>query len=225
MGFRTFVAQFEFMLGDTRLPQRIPIGLPEVIEHAQRDRFVEFWNAWYRPEKLAVVAVGDFDAAAVEKQIVTRFTPLAARAPAAPDPAMGTLPQFTGVRARFHAEPEAPATSVSISAITPFVDEPDTAAHRLKELPRQIALAMLNRRFSELAKKEGAPFSSAGANVSDAFRFYREAGVRRDLQARPVAGRARRGRTGAAPARSSTGSSRVNSRRSSPPSPTASTRP
>ena len=36
VGFRTFIAQFEFMLGDTLLPKRIPIGLVEVIEKAKR---------------------------------------------------------------------------------------------------------------------------------------------------------------------------------------------
>ena len=177
VGFRTFVAQFDFMLGDTLLPKRMPIGQAEIIEHAPRARFTEFWNTWYRPEKLAVVAVGDFDAAQVEQLIVAAFTPLVARAPAAPEPALGALPHFEGVRAHFHAEPESPATSVSLTAITPFVDEPDTAANRVKELPRYLALAMLNRRFSELAKQEGAPFSGANADISDAFRFLREAGV------------------------------------------------
>ncbi|MDB6114272.1 MAG: peptidase domain protein [Lacunisphaera sp.] len=177
VGFRTFIAQFEFMLGDTRLPRRIPIGLPEIIEKAPRERFAEFWNTWYRPEKLAVIAVGDFDPAVVEKLLTAAFSPLAARAPAQPDPALGTLPKFEGVRAHFHAEPESPATSISITSVTPFPGDPDTAATRLKELPRHLALAMLNRRFSELAKKEGAPFSSANAGVSDGFRFLRQAGV------------------------------------------------
>ena len=177
VGFRTFVAEFEFMLGDTRLPKRLPIGLPEVIEKAPRARFTEFWDTWYRPEKMAIVAVGDFDPAVVEKLIIAAFTPLAARAPAAPEPALGVLAKFDGVRAHFHAEPESPSTGVSITSLTPFLDEPDTAANRVKELPRQIALAMLNRRFSELAKKEGAPFSAARANVADAFRFMREASV------------------------------------------------
>ncbi len=177
VGFRTFVAQFEFMLGETLLPKRIPIGLPEVIEKAPRERFVDFWNAWYRPEKLVVVAVGDFDPAKVEAQIRATFSPLAARAPALPEPVLGAVPAVTGVRTYFHAEPEAPATSVNISRVQPYPNEPDTAATRLKELPRSLAIAMLNRRFSELAKKEGAPFSSASASVGDSFKFLREAEV------------------------------------------------
>ena len=177
VAFRTFVEQFNFMLGDTRLPRRIPIGLPEVIAQAPRDRFTEFWNTWYRPDRLVVVAVGDFDATVVEKQITAAFTPLVARAPAQPDPALGALPKFDGVRAHFHSEPEAPATTVNLTSVIPDPNEPDTAATRLKELPRHLALSMLNRRFSELAKKEGAPFSSAGVSVSDGFHFLRQAQV------------------------------------------------
>jgi zinc protease len=177
VSYRTFVAQFEFMLGDTLLPKRVPIGLVEVIEKAPRARFTEFWNTWYRPENLVVVAVGDFDAAQVEQLITAAFTPLAARAPARPEPSFGTLPKFEGVRAHFHAEPESPSTSISLTSLTPAPDLPDNAANRVRELPRQLALGMLNRRFSELAKKEGAPFSAAGASVGDQFHFMREASV------------------------------------------------
>ena len=86
VGYRTFIAQFEFMLGDTRLPKRVPIGLAEVIEKAPRSPFVEFWDTWYRPEKLAVIAVGDFDPAVVEKLITAAFTPLAAARRRSPIP-------------------------------------------------------------------------------------------------------------------------------------------
>ena len=183
VGFRTQVAQFEFALSTTLLPKRMPIGVAEVIEKAQRERFVEFWNTWYRPEKMAVIVVGEVDAAAVEKQIAAAFASIKARAPAKPDPALGTLAKFDGVRVGFHQETEAPATSVGFTCITPYAFEPDTAANRVKRLPRQLALAMLNRRFSVLAKKENAPFSAARASVSESFDFLREASV--DLTCKP----------------------------------------
>src|SRR4051794_10808384 len=43
VGYRTFVARFETMLGTTRIPRRQPIGLPEVISNAKRERFLDFW--------------------------------------------------------------------------------------------------------------------------------------------------------------------------------------
>lgn len=178
VGFRTFVAQFEAMLGNSLLSKRIPIGAPEVITQAERDRFTDFWNTWYRPEKMAIVIAGDFiDTAAVEKMVTSAFSRLASRAPARPDPSLGKLDKFEGVRPFFHAEPEAPSTSISFTSFTPYARERDTAARQIKRLPRALALAIINRRFSILAKKEDAPFISAGASVEEQFDFLRDASV------------------------------------------------
>ncbi|MEP6822099.1 MAG: insulinase family protein [Chthoniobacterales bacterium] len=184
VGFRTFVAEFEATLGTTRLPRRIPIGEENIIKEADRDRFVDFWNTWYRPEKMVVVAVGDFaDEGAIEKMIAQQFGSLRARGPSRPTPSLGELPKLDGVRAVFHAEPEAPTTSVSINRIRPYAPEPDNIARQIKQLPRSLALAMLNRRFSVLAKKADAPFVSASASVSERFDFFHEASV--DLSCKP----------------------------------------
>ncbi len=181
--YRTSVAQYEFEYGGTLVPTRLPIGVTDVIEKAPRDRFVDFWNTWYRPEKIAVVIVGDIDPATVEKEIATAFAPITARAPARPDPSLGSVAVFNGLRVQFHPETEAPATTIAISAVTPYSFEPDTAANRLKYLPRQLAVAMLNRRFSVLAKKENAPFTSADAGVQEVFDLFREAEI--DVTCKP----------------------------------------
>jgi zinc protease len=184
VGFRTFVARFEAMLGKTLLPRRVPIGLPEVITNAKRERFTDFWNTWYRPEKMAVVVVGDFpDAGAVEKMIAMAFGELTARAPARPEPSLGELAKFDGVRAIFHSEPEAPATQILLTSLSPYKHETDTAERRVKWLPRSLALAMLNRRLSILAKQENAPINSAHATVSEHFDFLRDATVEIDCKA------------------------------------------
>lgn len=178
VGYRSFVARFDATLGTTLLPRRLPLGLPDVITKARRERFTDFWNTWYRPEKMVVVAVGDFpDAGKVEKMIAETFVNLAARAPRRPEPSLGKPAKFEGVRAIFHAEPEAPATNISLTTITPYAREADTAARKIKRLPRSLALAMLNRRFSILSKKEGAPFVAGGASISEQFNFLREANL------------------------------------------------
>lgn len=175
--FRTSVARMSFLYDGTLLPSRLPIGLPAVIEHAPRERFLEFWNTWYRPELMAVVAVGDFDAAAVEKQIAAAFSGVTARAPAPPAPDRGRVRGPGPARAYYHAEPEAPATTVSLTVVSPYAGEPDTAATRLRDLPRDLAHAMLSRRLSILAKKEGASFSSARAGAGESFDLFRQASL------------------------------------------------
>lgn len=175
--YRTYVAEGEFLLGESLFPRRMPIGTVEVITGASRATFADFYDAWYRPDNIAVVAVGDFDPAVVETQIKETFGSFAARAPARPQPDLGRIPDAPGLHVGFHAEPEASRVTVSIQTMTPWAGEPDTAANRLERLPRELALSMLNRRLSILAKKEGAPFTSGRADVNESYKFYRNASI------------------------------------------------
>ena len=63
--YRTGVAGYEFELGTTLFPQRLPIGIKDVLERADRPAFTDFYDTWYRPELMTVLVVGDIDPAAV----------------------------------------------------------------------------------------------------------------------------------------------------------------
>src|SRR5258708_25004841 len=91
VGLRTFLAELEFLVPDTRFPQRLPIGTAEVIKTADRDRFTEFYDAWYRPERMLVVIAGDIDPAAVAPLLQELFSPLTARPPSLRDPRLATV--------------------------------------------------------------------------------------------------------------------------------------
>jgi len=183
VGLRTFRAELEFLVPDTRFPQRLPIGTEQVIQTAGRDRFAEFYDAWYRPERMILVLAGDLDPAAVEPLVKELFAPLAARAPALPEPHLGTVTPSDDVVALLHPEKEAGSTNVALETVVPYAFEPDTAASRRKYLPRSLALRMLNRRLSVLAKKEGAPFLSGLVGVTEQYDFFRNASV--ELNCRP----------------------------------------
>ena len=53
--------------------ERLPIGLVDVIKNAKQDQFVDFYHAYYRPERGTVIAVGDFDVAKMEAKIKAKF--------------------------------------------------------------------------------------------------------------------------------------------------------
>ena len=177
VGFRTFVAQFEFLLKGTLFPQRMPIGDATVIAQAERDRFVDFYDTWYRPELMSVVVVGDIDPTAVESQIVAAFSSVKSRAPTRPAPDRGQIVPSPELRVLHHYESEAPGTTVSIFNLEPYEAEPDTASNRLKDLPRTIATSIINRRLSMLAKQEGAPFINGRVGVQEAYDFFRQASI------------------------------------------------
>ena len=183
VGLRTFVAELEFLVPDTRFPERLPIGLESVIRTATHDRFEEFYNAWYRPERMVLVLAGDIDPAAVEPLVREIFSPLADRAPALPEPRLGTVTAPDRIIAGLHPEPEAGSTNVALETVVPYAYEPDTAALRLKYLPRTLSLRMLNQRLSILAKEEGAPFLSGLVGVTEQYDFFRNASI--ELNCRP----------------------------------------
>src|SRR4051794_18600565 len=78
--------QFPLLFYHSRYADRLPIGKPDIIRNAPVERLRAFYDTWYRPDRMAVVAVGDIDPAAMERSIRTTFEPLKARAPAGKQP-------------------------------------------------------------------------------------------------------------------------------------------
>jgi len=52
---------------------RMPIGLPEIIEGAPASRLEGFYKKWYRADNMAIILVGDFDGAALEASLTGHF--------------------------------------------------------------------------------------------------------------------------------------------------------
>jgi zinc protease len=68
---------FPVLFHESRYADRLPIGKKEIIENAPYDTLRNFYHTWYRPDLMAVVAVGDFDPAKVESLIKQQFSSLA----------------------------------------------------------------------------------------------------------------------------------------------------
>ena len=87
-GARMLDAQFPVLLKGSRYAERLPIGKKEILETFKHDRLKKFYTDWYRPNLMAVVAVGDFDKTAVEAMVKERFSgltnPASPRGPAEP---------------------------------------------------------------------------------------------------------------------------------------------
>jgi zinc protease len=72
--------------GDSRYRVREPIGDTTLIETATAAPIRRFYDKWYRPDNMALIVVGDFDRAAMEREIKTRFgsIPAGAKTPTRP---------------------------------------------------------------------------------------------------------------------------------------------
>ena len=61
--------QIPLLLKDSQFENRLPIGDMNIIKTIKRERILDFYKKWYRPENMAIVAVGDIDEATLEKAI------------------------------------------------------------------------------------------------------------------------------------------------------------
>lgn len=148
----------------SRYADRLPIGVPEILKGAPREALVRYYKDWYRPDLMAVIAVGDFpDPAAIEKEIAARFGDLKGPAQPRPRPAAG-VPKADGTRVSILTDREMPLQVVAVY---------NTLAHRPEAtrgdfrriIAEQLYQAMLNERLQALGRRPGAPFQAAFARL------------------------------------------------------------
>jgi zinc protease len=152
---------FPVILKGSRYADRLPIGTPEIIKGGKAERLKQFYTDWYRPDLMAVVAVGDFDKAAVEKMISSHFATI----PAVNNPKARTefdVPDHPETYYAIATDKETNTTSVEIDTLLPARKEGSVGNYRQKTVDRLFA-GMLSARFSELAQKPDAPFIGAFA--------------------------------------------------------------
>jgi zinc protease len=155
--------QLPVLLYQSRYAERLPIGKPEIIRSASVDQLRAFYDTWYRPERMAVIVVGDVNARQLEPTLTFLFSPLKARAPAAPDPGR-TLPLNRELLVNVVTDPEVTQSVVQIVRKRPKAEELTVAGYR-RQLVERLVQQMLNERFGELARKPDAKF--LGALASD----------------------------------------------------------
>ena len=156
--------QFPVLLAGSRYADRLPIGTPEVLQNFRHDRLTQFYKDWYRPDLMAVVAVGDFDVKAIEALIRKHFESIPAATTKRPRPAY-QVPPREGTSYAIAADAELTTTSVQVYNTMPARDQSTIAAYRQMMLVDRMFTGMLNTRLSEIALKPGAPFLGAATGI------------------------------------------------------------
>ena len=65
---------YPVLFAGSRYAERLPIGKKEILESFEYETLKTFYRDWYRPDLMAVIAVGDFDAGCVEELIRKNFS-------------------------------------------------------------------------------------------------------------------------------------------------------
>ena len=154
--------QFPVLLKGSRYAERLPIGKTEVIQNFKPERLKKFYADWYRPDLMAVVAVGDFDKAAVEALIKTHFASIPAATTPKPRPTYD-VPDHPGtlyaIVDRQGSADDAASRSTRCCRRGPTA----RSARYRQQIVERLFSGMLSARFAEMAQKPDAPFLGAVA--------------------------------------------------------------
>ncbi len=153
---------------------RLPIGTDQSIMAATPERLRRFYNDWYRPDLMAVIAVGDFNKADIEALIKKHFSSIPPKANPRPR-TLATVPPNVEPLVAIATDKEATSSSVNIVYKLP-TEKVVTVGDYRRGLAERLYLGMFNARLGEITQKPGAPFVFAGgskgsfiARTQDAF--------------------------------------------------------
>jgi zinc protease len=158
--------QIPILLAGSRYAERLPDGKKEVIETFAYDTLKRFYRTWYRPNLMAVIAVGDFDKARIEGLVKKHFGPLT-NAPGAPARPSYPVPDHDGTFFAITPDKEASQSIVAVYHKLPAADQSTVGSYR-RMLVERLFNDMINERLAEIAQKPDPPFLGA---VSSRGRF------------------------------------------------------
>ncbi|CAM4096873.1 zinc protease [Pedobacter westerhofensis] len=144
------------LLKDSRYANRIPIGKIDLLKTFTHDKIRNFYADWYRPDLQAVIAVGDFDVAEVEKLIIENFSDL--KNPLKEKERIKyTLPDNKEPLVKIITDPEQ-----QYNIAFAMYKHPATVAKTTADLQKSLMYSMINTmiaaRFQEILQKGNAPF-------------------------------------------------------------------
>lgn len=161
-GARMRDAQYPILFKNSRYAERLPIGKMEVVESFDPEILELFYRDWYRPDLMAVIAVGDFEGDHVEGLIEEHFSKLTP--PENPRPrTVYEVPDHEETLFAIATDEEATGSSVGIYFKQPLQTQSTVGAYR-QEIVEGFFNSMLNQRLSELRQRADPPFLSASSS-------------------------------------------------------------
>lgn len=150
------------LFNGSKYAQRLPIGKEDIIQHFKPDALRRFYHDWYRPDLMAVVAVGDIEPEAVEKLIRAHFSNIK-------NPARERKRDYVTIQNRKDSlgllitDKEATNKAVLIRyPVEPAKLELTLADYR-RSILRGLYSNMLNQRLHDLTQQANPPFQSASS--------------------------------------------------------------
>jgi zinc protease len=181
VGERIAKQQWPVMFAGTNYASRLPIGTEEIITSGKHEDLIRFYNTWYRPDLMSVVAVGDFDSSTIQTLIEKYFGKI--ERPETPV----TIPtQYLEVYdtpvINIFSDAELTGITLSSSWRNKTQTGEYTQQQYKKRVIKNVLSGVLTKRINDLALETTSPFVGAriGANqtIPTAEEFFFRASVK-----------------------------------------------
>jgi zinc protease len=160
------------LFNGSRYAERLPIGKEHVLQTFKHDALRRFYRDWYRPDLMAVVAVGDIEPAEAEKLIRAHFAGLQNPANERPRP-YAKIPLRAATEGLVVTDKEATANSLLIRYPIQEMKDVDTFGYYRQGLIEGLYGAMLGMRMQELTQQANPPFIQGGSGMGRVVRGYK----------------------------------------------------
>ena len=169
------------LLTGTPYEGHLPIGNPESISSTSPPELRRYYQDWYTPDRMAVVAVGDFDVAEMESLIASAFGDLEEVAEGR-EFVLDVSEPITAPRVGIILDEE--ATTSSISTIWPIALAPmETVGDYQESVALSLGLQILSDRINEEALSSESPLLGSTAVDQTWAKTLGVAGI--DVEMRP----------------------------------------
>jgi len=151
-------------LSGSLYPKRLPIGQKEIILKGDPQAIRDFYHKWYRPDRMAVVVVGDFDSDHIETLIEECFGEIEKRTDEVEEP--DYFVKFPDERTYMIAnDSELILNQGGFAKFYNLINKVDVSIDDIKkDLITDIYGAILNDRFQKLGKQNPPPYMNAYAH-------------------------------------------------------------
>ncbi len=154
------------LLFNSHYADRLPIGKPEIIEKVSYDAVKRFYSDWYRPELMAIMAIGDIDLDNMEMELKSRFSKIPASKQGVRPREKYEVPLHHEPKIAINIDKEMPYTQVQI--INKFTKKmPSTIQDYRNSLMVNLYNSMMSARLNELSQKPNPPFNFANSGYGD----------------------------------------------------------
>ena len=146
------------VLYNSKYAARLPIGTKGILENFDYETLKRFYRDWYRPDLMAVIAVGDMDVQMLEEKIKSHFEniPLSENARTRDT---FYVPNHKETLVAIESDKEAPFSRVQILfKDNDHVQKKESLSDYKDMMTKSLFTQMINNRLDELRNSENPPF-------------------------------------------------------------------